>query len=79
MTEVRAQIIEEIRETFAIEGVTYDDSMLDKGVMELGVDSLTYAVLVTRLQVKLGRDPFTENPELGYPRVLGDFVNAYLN
>jgi acyl carrier protein len=79
MMDVRAQVIEEIREAFALEGVTYEEEMLGKNVMQLGVDSLTYAVLVARLQLKLDRDPFTENPNLGYPDLLDDFVNAYVN
>jgi hypothetical protein len=42
------------------------------------VDSLTYAVLVARLETKLGRDPFTEDPDRDYPKLLSDFVEAYL-
>lgn len=79
MSAIREKVIEEIRETFLLEGVNYEDSMLQRGVMDLGVDSLTYAVLVARLHQELGVDPFTDNPALGYPTLLIDFVNAYLD
>ncbi len=78
VNDVRAIVIQEIREAFLSEGVMYQDEMLEQETMKIGVDSLTYAVLVARLEQKLGRDPYTENPALGYPHLLIDFVNAYL-
>lgn len=79
MFGTREKVIEEIRETFLLEGVEFEESMLQQGVMDIGVDSLTYAVLVARLEQNLGIDPFTDNPDLGYPTLLIDFVNAYLD
>ncbi len=76
--EIRTSVIEEIIKTFEQEGVIFNEAMLEMGVMEIGVDSLTYAVLVTRLQNKLKRDPFTDNPNLGYPKTLNEFISAYL-
>jgi acyl carrier protein len=78
MYDVRQIVIGEITEVFKEEGVVFNDTLLSQGVMEVGVDSLTYAVLVARLESKIGRDPFTENPQRGYPRILSDFVDAYL-
>lgn len=76
-TDIRGQVIKEITEVFSSEGVEFDSTMLSKPVMGIGVDSLAYAILVARLEQKLGRDPFTSNPELGYPELLEDFVKAY--
>jgi hypothetical protein len=76
--DIREIVIQEIVEVFQQEGLIFRDEMLDLGVMEIGLDSLAYAVLVARLQVKLGRDPFTENPNLGYPKSLEQFIDAYL-
>lgn len=75
---MRAFVINEISEVFEAEGVRFKEEMLELGVMELGVDSLSYAVIVARLESKTGRDPFTEDPSRGYPKLLSDFVNAYL-
>ena len=77
-SEIRDVVIDEIKEVFGQEGLIFNEEMLSMGVMDIGVDSLTYAVLVARLQFRLGKDPFTENPELGYPKLLGDFLDAYL-
>ena len=77
-TDTRKIILNEIIVVFAEEGVTFDEEMLGLPVMDIGVDSLTYAVLVARLEVKIGKDPFTEQPERGYPKLLSDFVDAYL-
>ena len=76
--DVREIVLDEIRIVFEQEGVTFNEEMLTRNVMDIGVDSLTYAVLVARLQSRLGKDPYTENPNLGYPKLLGDFLNAYL-
>ena len=77
-TDTRTIILNEISVVFSEEGVTFDEGMLGLPVMDIGVDSLTYAVLVARLEVKIGKDPFTEQPERGYPKLLSDFVEAYL-
>ena len=77
MSNIREIVISEIVEVFNQEGLIFSNEMLTLGVMEIGLDSLAYAVLVARLQVKLGRDPFTENPNLGYPSSLEQFIAAY--
>lgn len=50
-----------------------DDTVL----LETGLDSLGFAVLVTRLEESLGYDPFTLMTEAVYPRTLNDFVTIY--
>lgn len=46
-------------------------------LLETGLDSLGFAVLVTRLEESLGYDPFTLMTEAVYPRTLNDFVTIY--
>lgn len=46
-------------------------------LLESGLDSLGFAVLVTRLEEELGYDPFVLMEEPVYPRTLGDFVAIY--
>jgi hypothetical protein len=75
----REQVIDQIRLCFADEGVTFEESMLSAGVMDLGVDSMTYAILVARLERETGFDPFTQNATLPYPETLEDFVQAYVS
>jgi acyl carrier protein len=42
-----------------------------------GLDSLSFAILVARLEDELGLDPFTTSTESHYPITLGDFVRFY--
>ena len=49
----------------------------DLVLLETGLDSLGYAVLVVRLESKLGYDPFVMMEEPIYPRTFGEFVAIY--
>jgi acyl carrier protein len=46
-------------------------------LLESGLDSLCFAILVVRLEDALGFDPFSEQDELIYPVTLADFVQFY--
>lgn len=50
-----------------------DDSVL----MNTGLDSLCFAVLVARLEDRLGVDPFSASDDVSFPVTLGDFVRIY--
>jgi len=69
------QILFEIAEESGMEIVNplTDDTVL----LECGLDSLGFAILVARLEEKLGYDPFTIMREAYYPRTFGDFISIY--
>lgn len=46
-------------------------------LVDSGLDSLCFAVLITRLESALGVDPFDENEDLRFPATFGDFVQLY--
>jgi len=46
-------------------------------LLESGLDSLGFAILVARLEEELRYDPFTMMDEPSYPRTLGEFVAIY--
>jgi acyl carrier protein len=46
-------------------------------LLETGLDSLAFAILVARLEEVLGYDPFTASSEVYYPTTLGEFVAFY--
>jgi len=50
-----------------------DETML----LESGLDSLGFAILVARLEEELRYDPFSMMDEPFYPRTLGEFVAIY--
>lgn len=49
----------------------------DQLLLQTGLDSLGYAVLVTRLEQALGYDPFVLMDEPVYPRTFGELVAIY--
>ena len=46
-------------------------------LLDSGLDSLCFAILVARLEDSLGVDPFTISDEVEFPITLGDFIHAY--
>ena len=50
-----------------------DDTVL----LESGLDSMGFAVLVMRLDETVGFDPFSASEEIVYPRTFGEFVAFY--
>ena len=46
-------------------------------LLESGLDSLGHAILITRLEEKLGYDPFSISTEAYYPRTFGELVEFY--
>ncbi|HLH94381.1 MAG TPA: acyl carrier protein [Xanthobacteraceae bacterium] len=54
-------------------GPLADDTLL----MDTGLDSFSLAVLVVRLEDRLGLDPFSSPDEAAFPLTVGDFVRCY--
>jgi acyl carrier protein len=48
-------------------------------LVNFGLDSLCFAVLVARLEDKLGVDPFSTAEDPSFPVTLGEFVRVYEN
>jgi acyl carrier protein len=51
-----------------------DDAIL----LETGLDSLGFAILVVQLEEELGYDPFAMLEEPVYPKTFGEFVDVYV-
>ena len=49
----------------------------DVVLLDLGLDSLCFAILVARLEDKLGLDPFTKSEDVYFPTTLGEFIKFY--
>ena len=72
ITELMVQVAREHGKTLA---PLHDDLVL----LESGLDSLGFAVLVARLEDTLGIDPFTAAEDAMFPQTFGDFVKVYEN
>jgi acyl carrier protein len=51
----------------------------DLTLFDSGLDSLSFAIVVTRLEIALGVDPFSEDENASFPVTFGDFVRSYEN
>jgi acyl carrier protein len=78
MNDLRSVIIEVYIEALEFVDAELTSELLDDTVLlESGLDSLGFAILVTRLEEELGYDPFTLMQEAVYPTTFGDFVEIY--
>jgi len=75
--EMRSIIMEELVELFEEEDLTMPEFTDDTLLLETDLDSLGFAVLVTRLEERLGYDPFSLMDEAVYPATLKEFVDVY--
>jgi acyl carrier protein len=48
-------------------------------LLESGLDSLCFAIIVARLEQRLGYDPFSAEEDVYFPITLGDFIRFYEN
>jgi hypothetical protein len=46
-------------------------------LMDSGLDSLCFAIVVARLEDSLGYDPFSAAEDVQFPVTLGDFIKFY--
>ncbi|HEY5337649.1 MAG TPA: acyl carrier protein [Rhizomicrobium sp.] len=49
----------------------------DMVLLDSGLDSLCFAIIVAKLEDELGVDPFTAAEDVYFPVTLGDFVKFY--
>ncbi len=49
----------------------------DLKLLESGLDSLSFALIVARLEDAVGFDPFDTDEEMRFPVTFGDFVQLY--
>jgi len=74
-TEVIAQFNRVAREQDKQLGTLTDDLPL----IDSGLDSLSFAIVVTRLEISLGVDPFSADESAHFPVTFGEFVKFYKN
>ncbi len=75
---VRATILGVFSEVYTGQTGASAPEMTDATVLlDTGLDSLGFAILVTRLEEELGYDPFSLSSEAYYPQTFGEFVAFY--
>ncbi len=74
---IRDIVIGEIINVAATQGVTLPPLNDDLQLMEAGLDSLFFAILVSRLEDATDSDPFATVKASEFPRTLGDLIAFY--
>ena len=77
MTNLRNKVISVIEEVAEMRDAKLCALVDETVLLESGLDSLGFAILVTRLDEDLGYDPFVLMDVPVYPRTLGEFVEIY--
>ena len=70
---VRSEFEQVAREQEKVLSGLSDDTVL----LDSGLDSLCFAIIVARLEDRLGVDPFTTSEDVYFPVTLGDFIKFY--
>jgi acyl carrier protein len=74
---IKLTIMDEMARVAREHGKTLAPLNDDVALLDSGLDSLGIAVLVARLEDRLGVDPFTTSDDVQFPVTVGDFVRAY--
>ncbi len=74
---VKLTIISEIERIAAEQSKSLNPLNDNLVLLDSGLDSLCFAILVTRLEDELGFDPFTASDDVYFPVTLGDFIRFY--
>ena len=74
---IRQLVLDEIRNVAAEQGKTMPPLADDLPLLESGLDSLCFAILVSRLEDATGRDPFSSAKASEFPRTVGELIAFY--
>jgi acyl carrier protein len=73
----RSTIIETLQKVASDQDKALAPLTDDLVLLESGLDSLCFAIIVANLEDELGFDPFTTSEDVFFPVTLGDFIDFY--
>ena len=76
---VRSTVMSQFEQVAQEQKVTLPPLSDELVLLESGLDSLGFAILVARLEDTLGYDPFSSSEDVFFPVTLGDFIRVYEN
>jgi hypothetical protein len=74
---VRSEIIDQFTQVAQGQGLPLVPLTDDLELLDSGLDSLCFAIVVARLEGVLGVDPFTTSEDAAFPLTFGEFVSFY--
>ena len=76
---VRSEIIDQFTQVAREQGTPLAPLTDDLELLDSGLDSLCFAIIVARLETLLGVDPFSSSEDVLFPVTFGEFVRFYDN
>jgi hypothetical protein len=76
---VRYEVINQFKQVAKEQSKQLAPLVDDLPLMDSGLDSLCFAIIVARLEDTLGIDPLSTSEDARFPVTLGDFVRFYEN
>jgi hypothetical protein len=77
--DARSEIINQFELVARQQSLSLSPLRDDLELLNTGLDSLSFAIVVTRLEELLGVDPFTSSEDATLPLTFGEFVEFYEN
>jgi acyl carrier protein len=74
---IRDLVLQEIRTVAAEQDKALPPLTDDLPLLESGLDSLCFAILVSRLEDATGSDPFSQSNAAQFPRTVGELISFY--
>jgi acyl carrier protein len=74
---IRLTIISQIQQVAAEQKKKLAPLTDDLSLLDSGLDSLCFAILVARLEDVIGADPFTTNADAKFPNTIGELIAFY--
>ena len=75
--DLQAKIIEQFEQVARDQEKELTQLAPDTVLLESGLDSLCFAIIVAKLEDELGVDPFTAAEDVFFPVTVADFVKFY--
>jgi hypothetical protein len=76
---VRSEILDQFKQVAHEQDMPLGPLSDDLPLLDSGLDSLCFAIIVSRLETALGVDPFSGDEDAPFPVNLGDFIRYYEN
>ena len=76
---VRSEILDQFKKVAQEQNRQLGSLSDEVPLLNLGLDSLCFAIVVSRLETVLGMDPFSQHETTPFPVNVGDFIRFYEN
>jgi hypothetical protein len=74
---VRSDVLDQFRQVAQEQDKQLSALRDELPLLDSGLDSLCFAILVSRLEILLGVDPFSDNTNASFPVNVGEFISIY--